>query len=125
MIQFLRALWAKFIAFFVGASTPQPQPTRQRDYRLVVCADQAEAKKAIGEDQVIAVIRSADKDKWVQFRCPCGCGEVLMLNLMRSHSPCWQIEQLSQGRFSISPSVDSTKCGAHFWVRESRIVWAN
>ncbi|WP_420813195.1 DUF6527 family protein [Pararobbsia silviterrae] len=73
---------------------------------------------------MIALIGSADNLKWARFKCPCGCGEVLALNLMPSHSPRWTVSSAPDGAISIFPSVDATACGAHFWIRNGRLRWA-
>jgi hypothetical protein len=64
-----------------------------------------------------------EKKKWLRFVCPCGCGAVLALNLMRSQTPCWTVQEHEDGSISVQPSVDAQKCGAHFWVRRNRIDW--
>ncbi|WP_432711265.1 DUF6527 family protein [Paraburkholderia acidicola] len=42
---------------------------------------------------------------------------------MAGHSPRWTVTTLREGTISIHPSVDATKCGAHFWIRDGRITW--
>lgn len=71
----------------------------------------------------LVLVGSSGRAKWLQFRCPCGCGEVLSLNLMESHSPRWRIQVDTQGQLSVSPSVDVTTCGAHFFIRKNRVAW--
>lgn len=58
---------------------------------------------------VIYVIGTETKYKWVVFNCPCGCGEPLDVNLMRSRYPFWNLK-LEGGKASLSPSV---------WVRQT------
>lgn len=64
--------------------------------------------------------------KRVVFACPCGCGEKLTINLMRSIDPRWQL-RLARGTISLRPSVwiDDDKCGSHFWIENSRVVWVD
>ena len=71
----------------------------------------------------VAVVGSMERQKWATFACPCRCGEVIALNLMRSHSPRWAIELHADGTISLAPSVVSTRCGSHFWIRRSRVEW--
>ncbi|WP_425265716.1 DUF6527 family protein [Acidovorax radicis] len=42
---------------------------------------------------------------------------------MSSHSPRWEVKILSKTSFSVHPSVDATSCGAHFWLRNGRVIW--
>jgi hypothetical protein len=73
----------------------------------------------------LVLIGPAEKPKWLRFCCPCGCGEVLALNLMVSHSPRWKVELHPDGTLSASPSVDATACGAHFWIRRNAVKWVH
>jgi hypothetical protein len=72
---------------------------------------------------VFALVESAGRRKWALLRCPCGCGEILALNLMQTHSPFWTVRLNINGDATLHPSVDATKCGAHFWLRNGVIVW--
>jgi hypothetical protein len=73
---------------------------------------------------VIYVVGTAAKYKWVVFNCPCGCGERLDVNLMRSRHPFWKLN-LEGGKASLSPSVwvPTDRCGSHFWLIDSQVHW--
>lgn len=67
----------------------------------------------------------AGKDRWLHMLCPCGCREVLSVNLMTSHRPYWSILWHSDGTLTVAPSIDKTVgCKSHFFIQRSRIVWA-
>jgi hypothetical protein len=56
--------------------------------------------------------------------CPCGCGSVIQLSLIRDDEPRWRAKVTSSGVISLHPSVWRTKgCRSHFFVRYGRIVW--
>jgi hypothetical protein len=56
--------------------------------------------------------------------CPCGCGEVIELNLLASVRPCWQVIEHPKGLVSLSPSVRRMNgCRSHFWIRNGQINW--
>jgi len=56
--------------------------------------------------------------------CPCGCGDIIQLNLMKQARPCWTVRCHRDGTVSLIPSVWRTKgCQSHFFVRQSRIQW--
>lgn len=120
--QILINLWQLLFPPGVGPSSS----SRQDQFQGVGHADSAvEGRPSIGEG-VLVLIGPRDNPKWLRFRCPCGCGEELALNLMRSHHPCWTatLHDLD-GTMSVSPSVDSTSCGAHFWIRHNRVDWCD
>jgi len=58
--------------------------------------------------------------------CPCGCGALIQLSLLRDERPSWSMHLDRKGRATITPSVWRTAgCRAHFLVREGHVVWCN
>lgn len=56
--------------------------------------------------------------------CPCGCGRVLHMNLLRDERPCWLVTKHRDGTVTLHPSVWRQKdCGSHFWFRRGRVQW--
>ncbi len=56
--------------------------------------------------------------------CPCGCREVIELNLLKQVRPCWSAQEHTDGTISLLPSVWRQKgCRSHFFVRRGRIEW--
>jgi hypothetical protein len=69
--------------------------------------------------------RKGELPVWVSLPCPCRCGTILRLNLMRSQFPVWRASVDGRQRLSVSPSVDATSCGSHFWIRDGRVDWVD
>ncbi|WP_363928503.1 DUF6527 family protein [Thiobacillus sp. 0-1251] len=100
------------------------QPLRQEQrYVVEIFDDRAAASMAAKRTGVAALVRGGHGYKWMLFTCPCGCKQQIALNMMRSHSPRWRVEVRSRNLFTVHPSVDSTTCGAHFWLRDGRVIW--
>jgi hypothetical protein len=58
--------------------------------------------------------------------CPCGCGDLVQLNLLHRATPFWRIRHHRNGAVSVLPSICRTKgCRSHFFIRDSRIDWYN
>lgn len=56
--------------------------------------------------------------------CPCGCGEVIELNLLPQVRPRWTVDQHVDGTLTLTPSVWRQKgCRSHFILRGGRINW--
>ncbi|MGH8752089.1 MAG: DUF6527 family protein [Burkholderiales bacterium] len=90
--------------------------------RVVEVATQAEADIALREPKVIAVVENPSLRKWVKFFCPCGCREVIALNLMRHIHPCWRIRFDRRGRISVWPSVWRLNgCRSHFFLTANEV----
>ncbi|WP_313004217.1 DUF6527 family protein [Chryseobacterium gleum] len=65
-------------------------------------------------------------DYWYsKFFCPCGCGDILTLNLMNDTPPSWNLNlDSNSSHFSFHPSIRrKIKCKSHFWIIKSQIVW--
>ena len=57
--------------------------------------------------------------------CPCGCGELIQLSLLRRDSPSWSAAVSADGAVTLHPSVWRVRgCKSHFFVRGGRILWA-
>lgn len=58
------------------------------------------------------------------LRCPCGCGDVIQLSLVRDARPSWRVQMHKDGKVSLMPSVwRTTGCKSHFIVYRSRLIW--
>lgn len=62
---------------------------------------------------------------WVAvFRCPCGCGQPIHLNLLPGPEPCWQVTEHRDGAVTLYPSVwRQNGCESHFFVQRGRVKW--
>jgi hypothetical protein len=65
-----------------------------------------------------------DPAKWATLQCPCGCGDTIDVNLMKTRHPVWQLS-ITNGKATFHPSlwVPKEKCGAHFWIKNGKIIW--
>lgn len=63
-------------------------------------------------------------DFWYALlKCPCGCNENIMLNLMEDANPSWKVTVI-ESRVSVSPSIWRTvNCKSHFWLNKSKVIW--
>ena len=57
--------------------------------------------------------------------CPCGCGALISLSLLKDDRPRWRVRRHFTGTVTLEPSIWRKKgCRSHFFVRSGRIVWA-
>ena len=55
------------------------------------------------------------------LRCPCGCDETLLLNLLPEERPCWHAKVETTGSVTLHPSVWRTVgCHSHFILRSGK-----
>lgn len=96
---------------------------RRRSFRGVVYVSSDRDPSPMIRDRFLVLVGSTERPKWARFSCPCGCGEILALNLMRSLSPRWEVQVSDDGKADVFPSVHSLPCDSHFWIRHSRVDW--
>lgn len=85
---------------------------------VISVPDQSAARTGALESETIAIVERG-VPRWAVFRCPCGCGELLTINLDRRVGPHWRLIRRKSG-VSLSPSVWRTSgCHSHF------ILWKN
>jgi hypothetical protein len=59
------------------------------------------------------------------MNCPCGCGDVLVVNLDARAGPAWRLYRRGD-KISLFPSYwRDTKCESHFILWRNRIYWCD
>jgi hypothetical protein len=94
--------------------------------RVVVVSTQDEATVATHDRTTLAVVAHNGWPKWVAFQCPCGCSDVLRINVSRTVRPSWRMRIGRDGTLSLFPSVDRRSgCKAHFILTKNtaRLLW--
>ncbi|MGO3181485.1 MAG: DUF6527 family protein [Aequorivita sp.] len=93
----------------------------EKPYKIIIVS---ELPKIIFENEIYVEGNEAQKDYWYALlKCPCGCQENIMLNLMDDADPCWKLN-LNDFGISVSPSIWRTvDCKSHFWLRNSKVIW--
>lgn len=110
----LLALWHSVRGFIAGWLAPK---------LLIVEIEGDTLPKRFPQNQIIHLVD--DGESWsAGFHCPCGCGDVLEVALLKGARPRWDLTTDQKGRPTLRPSVwRTTGCRSHFWVREGRIQW--
>lgn len=108
-VSWLRRAWARFVG-------------RWRYDLKVIDLQGDEVPQTIGKKELIRMIDGGQE--WsVAMLCPCGCGDMIEMMLLRSVKPRWDLH-VDRGLPTLSPSVwRNTGCRSHFWVRRGRVVW--
>jgi hypothetical protein len=85
--------------------------------------NQQEAREALRQDPKVAALVMRDSPRAVVFRCPCPCGETLVINLDPRAGRAWRFRNDQHG-LTLMPSVwRTTGCRSHFIVWRSGIWW--
>lgn len=76
--------------------------------------------------RMLYIVQEDGFQEYAAMVCPCGCGDVLHMNLLPDERPCWTFTRHENETASLHPSVWRTKnCGAHFFLRRGEIQWCN
>ena len=111
-----RTILSKLLSFF--------KPDRRwLSFAAVVFVDSRSNPAAALAARKLVLIGPHEQPKWLRFQCPCGCGEIIALNLMESHYPRWTVRTESLSSITVTPSIDSSTCGSHFWITANKIIW--
>lgn len=76
-------------------------------------------------DKVIYIVGEMNFPWLLAFKCPCGCQNLIQLNLLKDVEPCWRFKIDKKKKINIYPSVWRINgCKSHFFIRKSKIQWA-
>jgi hypothetical protein len=108
-------------ALRLGWFKREPRPRIR--FEAIAAVDRPPNNNAVA-DGVFYFVSQNQKPRWVLFRCPSGCGEVITLSLQKAHYPHWRLTRTRGGRPTLYPSIwRDVGCLSHFWVYDGRIYW--
>jgi len=94
----------------------------QPEYKFVYVEEMTENVKS----KTIYIVGDTMQPWLLAFRCPCGCQNVIQLNLLKDATPCWKFRITKKKKITIFPSVwRTTGCKSHFCIRKSKIDWVS
>lgn len=94
-----------------------------RQPELVIAEVDDNPGPAIMANNVLYKVQHEEWPKWADFKCPCGCGDVISISIAEGRNS-WKLKRDFWGRPSLHPSVwRKAACKSHFWVRKGKIHW--
>jgi len=101
----------------------RPGRAKGRD-RYTVAYEEGDEVTGRPPNRTLVVAREAGTLWQAALVCPCGCGRVLDLMLLREVRPRWTLTVDGRGRPSLHPSVWAKDgCRSHFWLRQGEVIW--
>ncbi|MGE5562807.1 MAG: DUF6527 family protein [Bacillota bacterium] len=92
--------------------------------RAQISIEPVDDKPESHRDGVLYLIGEGNEYWAAQMRCPCGCGDVIDLNLMESIRPRWTVSEEWDGSITLHPSIWRNRgCRSHFFVRSGQVQW--
>ena len=74
--------------------------------------------------RTLYIVKEDGYEEQAAMICPCGCKQILHMNLLPDERPCWGVTTHSDGSASLHPSVwRKVGCKSHFWFRHGRVKW--
>lgn len=72
----------------------------------------------------IFLIQDGNEPELLAFKCPCGCQENILLNLLGDASPQWHFSITDNGIIDVHPSIwRIVGCKSHFWIIDGNVKW--
>ena len=91
-------------------------------YHFVVVDEEPETLRS----GIVYVVGTGAKPWAAALKCPCGCREIVWLNLLDAEDrPVWEIAMHPNQTITVYPSVWRTVgCRSHFSLWRGKIIWA-
>lgn len=75
-------------------------------------------------NSIIYIVGENELEWLAVLRCPCGCNDVIQLNLLKESSPSWNFFRHKNERITISPSINRiVNCKSHFSILKGEVWW--
>lgn len=76
------------------------------------------------EERVVYIIGENEYYWQVAFICPCGCQELIQLNLLPEVYPSWSFKHNKKNEITLLPSINrKVGCASHFRIVSGLVVW--
>lgn len=76
------------------------------------------------EKGIVYIIGDEGFEWLLAFKCPCGCNEVIQLNMLKEAKPCWRVKCFENKSVTIIPSINRIRnCRSHFTITKGKIDW--
>jgi len=90
-------------------------------YRTV---DVEEHLPSVLAKRTLYVVSEDGYEELAAMLCPCGCRQVLHMNLLGDERPRWRVRRHLDGTTSLEPSIWRKKdCRSHLWFKRGRVHW--
>jgi len=91
---------------------------------MTICERHSDARAVAEADSgTLALVHRGEVTRAAVFQCPCGCGEVLVINLDARTTHAWR-HRTAIGFLTLMPSVwRDSGCESHFVLWENRVYW--
>lgn len=110
-MRLLQWLWSWITSWFVR---------RERPYRT----DRVDEFPEQLEEHVVYLVGEGRHLWSAAMLCPCGCGEVIQLNLLQGTRPRWSVIEHDDGCLTLHPSVwRRAGCKSHYFFRNGMVAW--
>lgn len=128
-MKLLKRIWNFLRGWFVKNRLPQTDKAEKQEstdkvdyqYSFMVVDDLPYTPL----DKIIYIVGEDDNYWMLGFNCPCGCNELIQLNLLEEASPSWSYS-LKADKISIKPSIwRNAGCKSHFFIHKGNVKWAN
>lgn len=103
-----------------------PQHARCDEFERVEMFERVgDARAALRNNASLVALVRRERLRNAVMNCPCGCGDVLVVNLDPEAGKAWRAK-VHQGALTLMPSVwRDSGCESHFVLWENRVWWCD
>ncbi|MBK6940905.1 MAG: hypothetical protein IPH13_12015 [Planctomycetes bacterium] len=110
----LRRTWTRLVSLFAGRENARA-PGAQ--WRTVLEAD----IPTLLQKDTLYLAGDRGEFWFAAMHCPCHCGDVIHLSLLKSDTPSWSVTLGDLGEATLRPSIWRRQgCKSHFWFVNGR-----
>lgn len=123
-MRFINAIVSLFKNLFSGKKNiPRDNFSKESKKYLGLYIEDLPIENEI-KDNKIYIVGDNGYEWLAAFKCPCGCGDLVQLNLLEKGEHVWRIVRRRPQKISITPSIDRTiGCKSHFTVTNGAVIW--
>lgn len=91
--------------------------------KVIRASSQNQAREEVSKNSSTIAVVYRDKPRTVLFKCPCGCHQILVINVDVKAGKAWKLQDKNK-KITLTPSVcRTTGCKSHFFVWQSQVLW--
>lgn len=123
MMKIIRKFYSWFLSFFSKKEIEATEIITKEVSNAFSYSYVVDLPDTIKSKQIL-IIKDGVEPELLVLKCPCGCNQDIMLNLLKDTKPKWDFDFTSKDEINIYPSIwRNIGCKSHFFIKEGNVDW--
>ncbi len=123
MMKIIRKIYSWFLWFFSKKEIKSEDIIVKEDSDTFSYSFVVDLPDTIKSKQIL-IIKDGVEPELLVLKCPCGCNQDIMLNLLKDTKPKWDFDFTSNAEINIYPSIwRNIGCKSHFFIKNGKVDW--